>query len=181
MVPESENYNKILKLLRSSNPILSSSEEIEKEVIKKISKTPKPKYSPSDVMDFLFGWVYINWVRRILITASVMLIMVFVWQQGIILKRINNLSRETIIIEKETSSKKMEDIERILTLYRNSGNKLDSKMITISESEMKELLTSMKEVQVKYKDLENLINSDPELKKYIEKKLEENNGSKIKL
>jgi hypothetical protein len=54
-------------------------------------------------------------------------------------------------------------------------------MITISEAEMKELLTSMKEVQVKYKDLENLINSDPELKKYIEKKLEENNSSKIKL
>ncbi len=181
MVPENENYNKIVKLLRSSKPTLLSTEEIENEVIKRISKTPKPKYSLSDVTDFFFGWVYIDWVRRSLISASAILIMVFVWQQGIILKRINNLNRETIIIEKGTSSDRMEDIERILTLYRYSGSKLDSKMITISAAEMKDLLTAMKEAEVKYKDLENLINSDPELKKYIEKKLEENSSSKIKL
>jgi hypothetical protein len=181
MVPESENYKKILKLLRSSRPTLLSTEEIEDEVIKKISKTLKPKYSISDVTDFLFGWVYIDWVRRSLITCSVLLIMVFVWQQGIILKRINNLSRETIIIDRETSSKRFEDIERMLTIYSKSGSKLNTRTMALSEVELEELLTSLRELQVKYKDLENLINNDPELKKYIEKKLEENNGSKIKL
>jgi hypothetical protein len=181
MVPESENYKKILKLLRSSKPTLLSTKEIENEVIKKISITLKPKYSISDVIDFFFGWVYINWVRRSLITCSVLLIMVFVWQQSIILKRINNLRRETITVERETSSKRIEDIERMLTRYSKSGGKLNTKTMDISEVEVEELLMSFKELQVKYKDLENLINSDPELKKYIGKKLEEKGNSKFKL
>jgi hypothetical protein len=50
-----------------------------------------------------------------------------------------------------------------------------SKNITISERQMKELIESVNELQLKYKDLENLIEEDPELKKMIEKKLIENN------
>ena len=46
---------------------------------------------------------------------------------------------------------------------------------------MKELLESVNELQIKYKDLENLIEEDPELKKLIEKKLIENNRTKINL
>jgi len=46
---------------------------------------------------------------------------------------------------------------------------------------MKELLESVNELQIKYKDLENLIEEDPELKKLIEKKLIENNSTKINL
>ena len=46
---------------------------------------------------------------------------------------------------------------------------------------MKDLLESVKELQIKYKDLENLIESDPELKKLIEKKLIENTRTKINL
>ncbi len=43
---------------------------------------------------------------------------------------------------------------------------------------MKELIESVNELQVKYKDLENLIEGDPELKKMIEKKLIESNHIK---
>jgi len=46
---------------------------------------------------------------------------------------------------------------------------------------MKELLESVNELQIKYKDFENLIEEDPELKKLIEKKLIENNSTKINL
>ncbi len=46
---------------------------------------------------------------------------------------------------------------------------------------MKELLESVNELQIKYKDLENLIEEDPELKKLIKKKLIENNRTKINL
>jgi len=181
MIPENENYNKIVKLLQKSNPVPLSPKEIENEVIKRISNVTKPKHSLSDVTDFLFGWVYINWVRRSLITASVLLVMVFVWQQSIILKRINILSRQTTLIEGETLSGSTDNIEQMLMKYTNLEGKFHSKTITLSEKEMKELLESVNETQVKYKDLENLINGDPELKKYIEKKLEENNKRKIKL
>jgi hypothetical protein len=46
---------------------------------------------------------------------------------------------------------------------------------------MKELLEFVDELQLKYTDLENLIEGDPELKKMIEKKMIENNRTKINL
>ena len=134
-----------------------------------------------EVIDFIFGWVYIGWVRRSLITASVVLVLVFVYQQAIILKRIDYLSRQTLVIDKNEETTGPEEIEKLLTTYINSGRKLPSKNITISEHQMKELLESINELQIKYKDLENLIEADPELKKLIGKKLNENNRNKINL
>jgi signal recognition particle subunit SEC65 len=125
--------------------------------------------------------VYIQWVRRSLIAASIALILIFVYQQSIILKRIDYLSRQTIVTEKESGSAPAYGIEKMLMLYSNSGRRFPSKNITISERQMKELIESVNELQLKYKDLENLIEEDPELKEMIEKKLIENNHTKINL
>ena len=46
---------------------------------------------------------------------------------------------------------------------------------------MKELIDSVNNIQIKYKDLMKLIEEDSELKKYVENKLIENNRTKIKL
>lgn len=181
MKPENEKYNKVLNLLRVSEPTLDSTKEIEREVIKRITKINHFGLIFSEVIDFLFGWVYIGWVRRSLITASIVLILVFIYQQGIILKRIDVLSRQTVVIDKENTSSPTDEIEKLLMVYKNSGRRFPSKTITISESQMKELLESVNELQIKYKDLENLIEEDPELKKLIEKKLIEYNHTKINL
>jgi len=73
------------------------------------------------------------------------------------------------------------EIEKLLVTYKNSGRRFPSKTITISEREMKELLESVKELQLKYKDLEDIIEGDPDIKRLIEKKLNENNHAKINL
>jgi hypothetical protein len=181
MKAESEKYKKVLNILRKSKPGLSSTDDIEREVINRILATHQSGFNLSEVIDFMFGWVYIGWVRRMLITASVVMVFVFVWQQGVILKRIDLLSRQTVVIDKEDISSSAGEIEKVLTIYRNSGRKFPSKTITISEKQMKEVIDSIKELQTKYKDLENLIKEDPGLKNYIEQKLTENNRSKIKL
>ena len=181
MQPESEKYKKIVNLLRKSEPVLDSTGDIEREVIKKISGIKSSGFNLTDIIGFLFGWVYIGWVRRSLITASVALVFIFIYQQAIILKRIDFLSRQTIVIDRDNVSAPSDEIEKILMMYRNSGRRFPSKTITISERQMKELIESVNELQIKYKDLENLIEGDPELKKLIEKKLIENSRSKINL
>jgi hypothetical protein len=181
MKAESEKYKKVLNILRKSKPVLNSTDDIEREVINRISATHQSEFNLSEVIDFLFRWIYIGWVRRILITASVVMVFVFVWQQGVILKRIDLLSRQTVVIDKGNVSSSAGEIEKVLTMYMNSGWKFPSKTITISEKQMKEVLDSIKELQTKYKDLKNLIEEDPELKNYIEQKLIENNRKKIKL
>ena len=181
MKPESEKYQKILNLLKESRPELGSTDDIEKAVIGRISKVNYPGSYFSETVDFLFSWVYIGWVRRALISASVILVLIFVLQQGVILKRIDMLSRQTILNNSEKVSPRIDEIDKLLTEYKNWGRKFPSKTITISEKQMQELLESVNELKLKYKDLENIINSDPELQKMIQKKLIENKRLKINL
>jgi hypothetical protein len=181
MIPESEKYNKVLIILRKSKPTLNSTEDIEREVLKRIARIRKPEIVLSDTIDFMFGWIYISWVRRSLITAAVFLVFVFVYQQSVILKQINYLSRQTILIDGEKTSTAADEIEKRIMMYKISGRLFHSKTITISEKQMNQLLESINELQIKYKDLLNLIEEDPELKKYIEKRLIENNRTKINL
>lgn len=181
MKTESEKYNKVLNILKNSRPQLDSTEDIEREVINKIARAHQNRLNLSEIVDFLFGWVYIGWVRRSLITASVILVLVFVYQQSVILKRIDVISRQTVVTDKGIVSTPADEIEKLLLVYKNSGRRFPSKTITISEKEMKDLLESVKELQIKYKDLENLIEGDPDLKKLIEQKLIENNRNKINL
>jgi signal recognition particle subunit SEC65 len=181
MEPGNEKYNKVLDLLRKSKPDLDSTDDIKREVIKRIERVNHSRLSLSDLVDFLFGWVYIQWVRRSLITASIALVLVFIYQQSVILKRIDYLSRQTIVTERENGSAPADEVEKMFMVYRNSGRRFPTKNITISEKQMKELIESVNELQLKYKDLENLIQEDPELKKMIEKKLIENNRTKNNL
>ena len=46
---------------------------------------------------------------------------------------------------------------------------------------MEELFRTIDQLKMEYKDLDKLIEEDPELKKLIEKKLSEINGNKIKI
>lgn len=181
MKPENDKYNKVVNLLRNSKPELESTTDIEREVLKRISGVRHSSPTISDAVDFLFGWVYIGWVRRSLIAASVALVLIFVYQQAIILKRIDLISRQTVVTDRGNVSGPADEIEKILMVYRSSGRKFPSKTITMSEKQMRELLESVNELQIKYKDLENLIEADPELKKMIEKKLIESNHTKINL
>jgi hypothetical protein len=181
MKTKDENYNKLINLLRESRIKLDSPEEIEAGVIKRISDTRHSAFNIDNVVNFLFGWVYIGWIRRSLIAASVLLILIFVYQQGVILRQINYLSRRTIVTEVPAYEFSPGDFEKELMILRFTGRKLPSGKIKISQKQLEQLLESANELQDKYRDLINLIDSDPKLKKYVEKKLNEKNRIKINL
>jgi hypothetical protein len=176
-----EKYNKILNLLKKSTPLLNSTGEIESEVIRRVKKLTHSGINISDVIDFLFGWIYIGWVRRSLIAASVVLVMIFVYQQSVILKRIDAISRQTIVTDKGSVTTSADQIEKMMTVYKMTGRIFRSKTTTITERQMKELLETVKELQAKYRDLEDLIEGDPQLKRLFEQKLIDSNRNKINL
>ena len=181
MKTESEKYDKLLTLLRNSKPVLNSTESIKREVINNVSKKHGSDFIMSDAAGFLFGWIYISWVRRILITTSVCVVVLFVLQQGIILKKINYLSGQIIPNSKESTFDQADMIEKNLMTYRLAGRRFRSQTITITEKQMNQLLDSVNELQNKYKHLIKLIEDDPKLKKIVEKKLIENNRTKTNL
>jgi ABC-type bacteriocin/lantibiotic exporter with double-glycine peptidase domain len=179
MDQENEKYKKIVAALRDSKPVLQSTGDIEREVIRRIQKSNTFLSAISDTIEFIFSWVYIGWVRRSLIALSVALVLIFVYQQGTILKRIDILSRQIVIKNSANNSVSEDDIVKLLTIYKSSG-KLPSS-IDFSDKQINNIIKSMDELRIKYKDLEDLIENDPDLKKMIEEKLIESNRTKINL
>ena len=60
MKPEFDKYNKLMTLLRNSKPELDSTEEIEREVMRRIKGVKESGSNLSTAIEFLFGWVYIS-------------------------------------------------------------------------------------------------------------------------
>ena len=181
MIREEEKYRRILNILRKSKPVLEDTSDIEENVINRIRHsmpTERPSYN---IFDYLFSWVYIGWVRNGLVAASILLIVAFGYQQVIILKRLNTLNDRTIFSESQLVTGVSDNIDDKLLLYRFTDSKTDNKPIKISNRQLKRLIESINELQLKYDDLIKLIEENPELKKYINEKMTENNRKKLKL
>jgi hypothetical protein len=173
MTADNDRYKKIMEILRNSRPDLISPEEIENEVIKRIQQNNRQTGRVSDFIESLFGWVYIGWVRRSLIGLAVVLVGVFVFQQAFILKQVKTISKQVIITGNEPAYFSTSEFDKKLTLYRISSGLSAGRAIKISENQLEKLLDSYENLQVKYKDLIRIIDENPELKKYIEDKLNE--------
>lgn len=178
MTAENDRYNKVMEILRNSRPGLIQPEGIENEVIKRIQHKNKKPFLISDFIESLFGWVYIGWVRRSLIGAAMILIAIFIYQQANILKQVNNISKQVVIIGNEQVPFYASALDKRLTLYKMSARFSAGNKINISKRQLEELIDSYNELQVKYKDLLRIIETDPDLKNYIEKKLKQEKDKK---
>jgi len=169
-----EKYDKLMFLLRKAKPKDVNSEEIEKAVIEKIRNKHRSIDSIAEVIEFLFAWVYIGWIRRSLIGASMILVLIFVVQQNTILKQIDYLNKQIIVKNYDPSDL----IEQKLELYNLRGS---SQSVMIPEEELYQILDSLSNLKVQYEEVMNLLESDPELKKIIEEKLKRNIRGKFNL
>lgn len=181
MEPEDDKYEKVLEILKASGPVLNSPDEIGDNVVRRISSLDKNRRSLSDLVDFLFGWTYIGWVRRSLVTASVVMVAVFIFQQGIILKEISQIGRQIETRSTDAPAFSTRDLDRSMVLFRFSDRRFRIDKTTFPDKKVEELLKSIDDLKMKYRDLQELIEKDPELKKMIEKKLSEIDGTRIKL
>lgn len=173
MTKVNDSYDKLVRILRNSRPDLLHPEIIESEIIGTIQRQEQRNGRFSEFVDALFGWVYIGWVRRSLIGVSVVLVAIFTYQQAFILRQVKNIGKQVVIIGSESSSVTSSDLDKRLTLYKMSARMSPDGEIRISESLLEEFLDSYNDLQIKYKDLLRIIDGDPELKSYIEKRLKE--------
>jgi len=173
MTAENDRYKKLVEMLRKSKPDLLQAEELEKEVISRIQSENQNTGRVSDFIESLFGWVYIGWVRRSLVGAAVILVALFVYQQAFIFRQVKNISKLVVITGSETAQISSSELEKRLTLYKMSNRFSPEEDIKISGKRLEKFLDSYNDLQVKYKDLLRIIEEDPELKNYIENKLEQ--------
>jgi hypothetical protein len=183
MKERSDRFSRVIDLLKKSEPRLDSADVVEENVIKRIKETSGSGLRVSDVIDFIFGWTYIGWMRKSLATVAFLLVVVFVFQQVIILKEINSLGKQFIITDKMMYNEPGGDLKQLLMIYRSSGNRFPDRELEIpaeQKEEVDEFIESVLEMQDEYRELLQLIEEDKELKEFIEKRLDDNN-KKIKI
>jgi hypothetical protein len=178
---EENKYDRVLNILRKSKPDFSAPGIIEERVLDKIRQSGKKEHENINLFDFLFGWVYIGWVRRALIIVSVFFVGLFIYQQSLILRRINILENQTVVKGSQFVSRTSSGIEEELMINRFSIRRLNTIPVTITKRQLDKLVNSYNELEQKYKDLIQLIDDDPELKLMLEKKLTERNIKKLNL
>jgi hypothetical protein len=181
MEREEEKYDDLLKFLRKSKPKLDTTKDIEDKVIYRIQQMKNKDDKQINLFDYLFGWVYIGWVRKSLIAASAFIVVFFVYQQSMILKRIDALSNQPVFYDRGNAQEFPANLEGKLLFYKLTGRKIKPERNAVTEKQIEEFLESVTDLQAKYKDLIKLIEEDPQLKKEIEKKMTENHRKKFKL
>jgi hypothetical protein len=180
MDSESGKYRKIVEMLKRSKPLITNGEAFSERIIHKLQREKQKPDLSEFFSEYLFGWVYIGWVRRSLVAVSFAILILFIYQQSVILHRINAIDRQTVF----TSSQLMPDVnDRLDTklLFKRANFILPAKRGQLSDRQVDQLVKSFNELQVKYKDIIKIIEEDPELKNYIEKKLDKSERKKLKL
>lgn len=181
MTKEKYTYKRIIELLKNSEPSFDQQAQTENYVLEQIEKEGMHGNKFSDMAEALFGWAYNPLARRILITVSIVLVGVFVIQQSVLVKQVMSISRQVVVLKNETESSVIPDLGSRLELYKVSGRFRSGGSIRISGGELEKLIEEYSTLDGKYQDLLKIINEDPELKSYVEKKLEEREKTKSEL
>ena len=173
MTTEEKKYEKVLNMLKQSKPVLTEVDGITEKVMRHLQEE-KSRFSVTElIIEYLFGWTYIGWVRRSMIAAVLVIAILFSYQQALILKRINDMSGQRIQSSGLITTNLRDDLTSKILEYRNSGWKLPETKTTVSQKEIDEFIKSLNKLQIKYNDLFSLIENDPQLKKYVENRMNE--------
>ena len=171
MTRENKNYDKVMDVLKNSKPVFNDADAVSEKIINRIREEKSSLHIRETIEEFLFGWVYVGWVRRSMIAAALVIVVFFGYQQSLILKRIAQLPEQKIPDSEVEMTKYNDELSNRLMLYRIKGEQLTDKELEISKKEIDQLIKSMNKLQLKYHDLFYLIEKDPELKKYVSEKL----------
>ncbi|MGB8491839.1 MAG: hypothetical protein WCE64_12350 [Bacteroidales bacterium] len=171
MKEEQSQYGKVLEMLRRSDPYMPHYNQVEEKIIDGIRKTESGVSNLSVVTDMVFGWVYIDWVRKGLAGISIILAGFFIFQQAVIIRQVKDLSRQVKISRNSYASVPAYDITSRLMYLKISSQLLPLSEPGVNRDQLEDFIRSYDEMQIKYRDLLKMINEDPALKEYIEKKL----------
>lgn len=166
-----KKYNDLVEMLRKSTPELSNPELVRENILREIRREKTSDSILGPVGEFLFGWIYVGWLRRSLVTIAVAVIIIFGYQQAVIIRKINNLSGKRIQNGSAISTSITDDISSRVMYYRFTGKMMGEEKIDVSEKEINKLIIEINRLKLKYEDLIFMIENDPQLKEYFESKL----------
>jgi len=174
-------YERVTGFLKKSKPEMGDAGLFSERVIRRLQERKSGSGFAESVYEFLFGWVYIGWVRKSMVMVSMVLVVFFGYQQAVIMKRINRLSEQEQVNGGGTMTGLSGEITNKMLLYKYLGSGLPEGNANVSEKDIKKFIRSLNNMKERYKDVFKMIENDPDLKKYVEDKLKENESEKPKI
>ena len=149
MTGEDKKYEQVVKMLRNSKPILTDNDIVTEKIIRQLQEEKSKISIPELIFEYLFGWTYIGWVRRSMIVAVLVIVILFGYQQALILRRINDLSGQRIQNSSLIMTNLKDDLSKKIQEYRMTGWKFPYEKKSVSEKEINELINSLNMLQIK--------------------------------
>ena len=175
---DEEKYRRAVDLLKEAGRIHDVS-QVEREVMTKLYDLENRKSPAVVIYGFLFGWTEIMWVRRSLILASFVLILMFVYQQSVIVRQLNTLSSHIVFDNLRPSSAIQTERLTRLRLIKSSAGRMDEDLLT--DEQIQQMINSYDKLRTEYESLLKIIEADPELKRIFNERLSDMNHEKVKM
>ncbi len=175
---DEEKYRRAVDLLKEAGRIHDVS-QVEREVMTKLYDLENRKSPAVVIYGFLFGWTEIMWVRRSLILASFVLILMFVYQQSVIVRQLNTLSSHIVFDNLRPSSAIQTERLTRLRLIKSSAGRMDEDLLT--DEQIQQMIKSYDKLRTEYESLLKIIEADPELKRIFNERLSDMNHEKVKM
>lgn len=177
-----DNYFKVIGKLKSSKPVLSDKEELINGVIQNIRGTEPKTTVPEKLSHYLFGWVDVVWIRGAMALAATFLIGIFIIQQVVITDRINSLEKQLV---KTVNTLQVQEpglgIMQKVFLNVVAKDQMANDSITISRSDLEELLNSYLELKKDFDEMKENRGVESYIQNKIRQNLEKENDDKLDL
>lgn len=152
----SRDLLRITDRLHKFEPELDNRNDIIRNVME--SAVNKKPFLPDRILTLLFGWIDYVWVRRVFGTASLAIVLVFLFQQASIMSRIGDLEQR--MVESNTHNLLMyqgENVKLNSILLKETGGIGFQDSILVADRDLKELIESYIELQKRYGELQKKI------------------------
>ena len=168
---KNNNYSNLIEKLKSNKPALSDKEKLVDDVMHKIREAKHQPTFPGKLSHYFFGWADVVWIRGAMALAATLLIGIFIIQQVVITDRINSLEKQLVrtvntFQNRETDMGIMQKV--LLNLVAKEQMAYDS--ITVSRSDLEELLNSYLELKKDYDEMKE----NRSFESYIQNKIRQN-------
>lgn len=182
MEEEQEKLEKLVKMLRRSSPVISNPDRISENVIMKIRQERTKISVPELIYEFIFGWVYIGWMRRSMVAAATCMMLVFGYQQAILMRKVDALSSMSVVEVNDQRTGTFTSLDARFKIYNLFGRRAFERKIGISKKkELDKFIESVNDLQEQYRDVFRMIETDPMVKKYIDDRLKQEGTVKPKI
>jgi hypothetical protein len=165
-----DKYFRVIRTLKSNKPVLSDKEKLRDDIMRRIQGSMEKTTFNKKLGNYLFGWADISWIRGAMAAAAVLFIGIFITQQIIITNRINNLEKQ-LIRTVNTINRREPDLGIMQKVLLNTvvRDQMMEDSITVSRSDLEELLNSYLELQENYENLKQNFGLKPYIQDMIKR------------